>query len=47
MRHAKGVRQHGVKPLAHTQTLAQGVSGRGAAPSASSTPTRAQRGTRP
>ncbi|MCS7076949.1 MAG: hypothetical protein NZ455_09590 [Bacteroidia bacterium] len=47
MRHAKGVRQHGAKPLAHAQTLAQGVGGWGAAPLARSTPTRAQRGTRP
>ncbi|MCS7076046.1 MAG: hypothetical protein NZ455_05030 [Bacteroidia bacterium] len=44
MRHAEGVRQHGAKPLAQSFTLAQGV---GAAPLARSTPTRAQRGTRP
>ncbi|MDW8346510.1 MAG: hypothetical protein RML94_06090 [Bacteroidia bacterium] len=37
----------GAKPLAHAQTLAQGVGGWGAAPLARSTPTRAQRGTRP
>ncbi|MCS7076944.1 MAG: hypothetical protein NZ455_09565 [Bacteroidia bacterium] len=36
MRHAEGVREHGAKPLAHTQTIAQGV---GAAPLARSTPT--------
>ncbi|MDW8346893.1 MAG: hypothetical protein RML94_08075 [Bacteroidia bacterium] len=35
------------KPLAHTFTLAQGVGGWGVAPLARSTPTRAQRGTRP
>ncbi|MDW8347328.1 MAG: hypothetical protein RML94_10255 [Bacteroidia bacterium] len=39
MRHAKGVRQHGAKPLAYTFTLAQGVGGWGAAPLARSTPT--------
>ncbi|MDW8345809.1 MAG: hypothetical protein RML94_02540 [Bacteroidia bacterium] len=44
MRHAEGVRQHGAKPLAYVFTLAQGW---GAAPLARSTPTRAQRGTRP
>ncbi|MCS7076145.1 MAG: hypothetical protein NZ455_05530 [Bacteroidia bacterium] len=46
MRHAKGVRQHGAKPLVHTFTFAQGVGGWGAAPLARSTPTlhtRAQR----
>ncbi|MCS7077673.1 MAG: hypothetical protein NZ455_13235 [Bacteroidia bacterium] len=37
----------GAKPLAHSFTLAQGVGGWCAAPSARSTPTRAQRGTRP
>ncbi|MCS7076078.1 MAG: hypothetical protein NZ455_05190 [Bacteroidia bacterium] len=47
MRHAEGVRQHGAKPLARAFTLAQGVGGWGVAPSARSTPTRAQRGTRP
>ncbi|MDW8347119.1 MAG: hypothetical protein RML94_09205 [Bacteroidia bacterium] len=47
MRHAKGVRQHGAKPLAHSFPLAQGVGGWGVAPLARSTPTRAQRGTRP
>ncbi|MCS7077004.1 MAG: ABC transporter transmembrane domain-containing protein, partial [Bacteroidia bacterium] len=37
----------GAKSLAHAKTLAQGVGGWGVAPSARSTPTRAQRGTRP
>ncbi|MCS7076519.1 MAG: hypothetical protein NZ455_07415 [Bacteroidia bacterium] len=40
MRHAEGVRQHGAKPLAHTQPIAQGVGGWGVAPLARSTPTR-------
>ncbi|MDW8346733.1 MAG: hypothetical protein RML94_07270 [Bacteroidia bacterium] len=46
MRHAEGVRQHGAKPSPTLFTLAQGVGGWGAAPSARSTPTlptRAQR----
>ncbi|MCS7075644.1 MAG: hypothetical protein NZ455_02990 [Bacteroidia bacterium] len=44
MRHAEGVRQHGAKP---PETLSLLPRGWGAAPSARSTPTRAQRGTRP
>ncbi|MCS7078180.1 MAG: hypothetical protein NZ455_15820 [Bacteroidia bacterium] len=40
-------RQAWCEAPAHTLTLTQGVGGWGAAPSARSTPTRAQRGTRP